>query len=152
MRARASIAAYFKQTQNAMPWTLLEHTTDVRLRVEGHNAEELFSDALAGLTDTADSGFADDAQTVRQRISAESPDMTALLVDFLNEVLLLMHTNKVAFTDVRFLKLEDRSLAAVVEGRRVTGFDEDIKAVTYHEADIVRDADGMLHTNLIFDI
>ena len=135
-----------------MPWTILEHTTDVRLRVEGDSPEELFTDALAGLTETAESSFADEPEAIERRISVESPDLTALLVDFLNEVLHRMHTHKAAFKDVRFVELKEQSLAAVLEGRRVTGFDEDIKAVTYHEADIVRDADGTLHTNLIFDI
>lgn len=135
-----------------MPWTVLEHTTDVRIKVEGSDPEELFTDALAGLTETAESSFADEPEKIELRISVESPDLTALLVDFLNEVLHRMHTTKAAFTDVRFVELKEQSLAALLEGKRITGFDEDIKAVTYHEADIVRDADGTLHTNLIFDI
>ena len=135
-----------------MPFTFLEHTTDVRMRIDADSRESLFRDALLGMADVLQASTDDDSQRVERRISVESPDLTALLVDFLNEALRLMHTHKETYTNVRFLELTDNALAAIAEGLPVRSFAEDIKAVTWHEADIVRGDDGRLSTNIIFDI
>jgi SHS2 domain-containing protein len=43
-------------------------------------------------------------------------------------------------------------LEATVYGRKVSGFKEDVKAVTYHEADITENEEGCLETVVVFDI
>jgi SHS2 domain-containing protein len=41
---------------------------------------------------------------------------------------------------------------ATIKGNRVSYFDEDIKAVTYHEAAVKQNNEGQLETVIIFDI
>lgn len=74
------------------------------------------------------------------------------MVDFLSEVLSLVEINKEVYTKVNFKKFSQNYLETELEGISVDSFDEDIKAVTYHEADVKRDKDGLWKTNLVFDI
>lgn len=73
----------------------------------------------------------------------QSLDINSLLVDFLSEVLYQSQINKAVYHDVNFLKFSDPStgsrqaeLEAEILGDKVKSFDEDIKAVTYHELEI----------------
>jgi len=81
-----------------------------------------------------------------------SPDMTALLVDFLNEALSLAQSNKEAYESVRFEKLVEGELKAELKGHKVSSFGEDIKATTYHEAKIERVPKAGWRAHIIFDI
>lgn len=133
---------------------VLPHTADIRLLVEGSSPEELFEAALEGMA-----GLIKDAlnelekgKPVTKSIEIESPDQTALLIDFLSSVLTLTHENKAVFTKVNFDKLSDNSLSATISGFETDGFDDDIKAVTYHEAEIRKNSIGDLETIIVFDI
>ncbi|MBW3671290.1 MAG: archease, partial [Acidobacteria bacterium] len=47
--------------------------------------------------------------------------------------------------------ISERSLTAIIRGRTVESFGDEIKAVTYHEAEIRREGDQW-QTNLVFDV
>lgn len=132
----------------------LQHTADIRLLVKGDTAEELFLAALAGMDEIINKEEAqkkDDLVIVKE-INIASSDMTGLLVDFLSEVLAITHTEKAIFPRAEFLKLTDNVLEARIYGRKTDKFDEDIKAVTYHEAAVRRNDKGIFETILVFDI
>ncbi len=134
-----------------MPYAFLEHIADVRIRVSGGTQEELFRDALLGMVDVMNpSGKT--AKIVTRTISLDSTDLTALLIDFLNEALVYMHTAREAYADVSFKTLTGQKLEAELTGYVADTFDEDIKAVTYHEADVKENANGKWETNLVFDV
>jgi SHS2 domain-containing protein len=135
-----------------MTYTILEHTADVRLLVEGRTLAELFAEAMRGMMEVAKPEERKDAAENSRRIRVEAASRTALLVDFLNEVLSLAHIHREAYTAVTFQAIEDRRLDATVRGRAVERFGEDIKAVTYHEAEIRETYGGGLETKLVFDI
>lgn len=133
---------------------VLPHTADVRLLVEGSTPEELFEAALggmAGLIKDSPDGLKN-GHLVVESMEIDSPDRTALLIDFLSTVLTLTHQKKAVFTNVSFEKLEDNSLSATISGFETDGFDDDIKAVTYHEAEIKKNDGGNLETIIVFDI
>jgi SHS2 domain-containing protein len=133
-------------------YELAQHIADVRLLVSGGSLEELFRDAVRGMYAVMRGTPAPDAQPVRRTITVEdSADRTALLVDFLNEVLHRSHVAREMFDDVTFTRLEELSLEATLTGTAPADFDEDVKAVTYHEADVV-EREGVWHTTLVFDI
>jgi len=202
-----------------MPYTILEHTADVRLLVEGPTLAELFREALRGMMELMKpegaqalpgSGFptevagplrpgaqpevaapleagargAEQTAERRRRICIESPSATALLVDFLNEALCLAHSHREMY-EVAGIEVDREAAAAEGKGpqpevaaplepgaqprvavllnagarvraelarRPVDGFGEDVKAVTYHEAEIRRNAAGGFETRLVFDI
>ncbi|HET7436309.1 MAG TPA: archease [Thermoanaerobaculia bacterium] len=131
-------------------YDLIPHIADVRLRVAASSREELFADAMHGLFAVMHARAA--GEPVARTIDVEdSADLTSLLVDFLNEVL---HRAQVAgelFTGATFTRLDETNVRAELTGVAPAEFEEDVKAVTYHEAD-VRYEDGMWRTMLVFDL
>jgi len=129
---------------------LIEHTADVRLRITGASIEELFGDALRGtmqLLRAEPSGPA-----VQREVAVTSPDRTTLLIDFLNEALSNAHVHREAYEDAVFLELTDTRVVAHLHGTAARAFGEDVKAVTYHEAEIRRGADGLFSVTIVYDI
>lgn len=134
----------------AKPFEILGHTADVRLRVTGRTVEELFRNALRGMSSVIKSGAK--GEVSKREVEVHSQDQTALLVDFLNEVLYMSNINKEVYTDIAFRKLGEVSLIGELSGAPISEFDEDIKAVTYHEAEIVKSPEGLFEVTLVFDI
>ncbi len=132
---------------------ILPHTADLRLKISGDSPEELFRAAVEGMASIIKKDACGDAGAeIKKKVSLNSADRTALLVDFLSEVLTVSQTDKIVFCDASFEKLTETELTAEVIGPKVDEFDEDIKAVTYHEANIVQNEKGQWETIIIFDI
>ncbi|HVT44657.1 MAG TPA: archease [Thermoanaerobaculia bacterium] len=128
---------------------LVPHTADVRMRISGSSLEELFSEGARGLFEVlAPRALAERAQ---RRIEVEANDTTSLLVDFLNEVLWNALVSREAYESVHFEELTEKRLVAELHGHLVEGFGDDVKAVTYHEAE-VRRSNGLWETLLVLDV
>ncbi|HEX6098093.1 MAG TPA: archease [Thermoanaerobaculia bacterium] len=133
-------------------YEVAQHIADVRLLVSAPSVEDLFRDAVRGMYAVMRGEPAPDARPVQRTITVEdSADRTALLVDFLNEVLHRTHVARELFDGVSFARFEEVSLQATLTGVAPAAFDEDVKAVTYHEADVV-ERENVWHTTLVFDI
>lgn len=135
-----------------MNYKFLEHTADVRMLVKGKNSKELFSNALKGMFAFLKPKVIKNTPITERKISLNSFDATALLIDFLNEVLTMANTFKEYYDKIIFEKLTENKLETKIFGKKVSSFQDDIKAVTYHEANINKTTDGMLKTIIIFDI
>lgn len=133
-----------------MPYEILEHPADLRLRVWGRSLDALFKDALAGMNEFL--GGKAKTGRIKRNVKINSSDKTALLVDFLNEALSLSQIHREAYAEVSFKKLTDTEAAAELVGSPVEEFAEDIKAATYHEANVIQNPDGVWETILVFDI
>ena len=133
---------------------LLPHTADVRLRVTGGNLQELFSSALLGMNEILKKGACQKTNRLptQENFSLTATDPTQLLIDFLSEVLARTQINKAIFCQVEFKKLGEKELEVTISGATTDRFDEDIKGVTYHEAQIKKNEKGELETIVIFDI
>jgi SHS2 domain-containing protein len=140
-------------------YEILEHKADLKIRAFGKTKEELFLNMLKGMI----SGLRPEilnSEAETQNIEIKSPDLEALLVDFLSEVLYLTQVNKEIYADIKFKKLTDPStgsgqvaeLEGELTGQKVERFGEDIKAVTYHDLDIHQKADGTWEVTVLFDI
>ena len=128
------------------------HVADVRLRVRASSIEELFRDAMRGMYALMRPEAAAEGTSVTRTIAVDdSADLTALLVDFLNEVLHRAHVAREQFHEASFTRLDETNVTAVLSGTAPASFEEDVKAVTYHEAD-VRQENGEWTTMLVFDI
>lgn len=128
---------------------IIEHTADVRLRVEAPTIEDLFREAMLGMFEIMSCSAGVSPAFIEVGIKAH--DRTSLLVDFLNEVLSAAHIMKTCFDRIEFTKLDDVEISARVGGRAQARFEQDVKAVTYHEAE-VRFENGIWSTMLVFDI
>ncbi|MCM2314676.1 MAG: archease [Thermoanaerobaculia bacterium] len=129
---------------------ILPHIADVRVRLVTGELTSLFreaSDALFELVRPLRAAGIGETIT----LTVKAHDSTALLVDFLNELLLLLETHHFLPGQIDFLELGDQRLVASIAMRAVESWERDVKAVTYHEAEI-RSVDGELSTTLVFDI
>lgn len=131
-------------------YDVVEHTTDLRLNVSAPTLDDLFRESLRAMTECMQpDGIGPE---VRRTIAVDAPDRTALLIDFLNEVLWIAHVHREIFDRATFRNVSDVHLEAELSGHRVNALGEDIKAVTYHEADVTQRATGAWETRLVFDI
>ena len=134
-----------------MTFELIHHTADVRVRVTSATLEDLFRDAVRGMYAVM-RGEPRSIERVRRTIAVDdSADTTALLVDFLNDVLNRAHIGRELFDEVTFTRFDETSLTAELHGTADAEFEEDVKAVTYHEAE-VRFVNGEWTTMLVFDL
>ncbi len=147
-----------------MPYELIEHTADLKIRVWGSSLENLFFEAVLAMMGLIKplqiTNEYEYTNRIEREVKVEAPDETALLIGFLSEVLTLSQTHKEIYNRVnfeRFFPSTDSgqapvSLEATLEGVRVGEFDEDIKAVTYHEAEVRQNEKGEWETYVVFDI
>ena len=133
-------------------YELVEHTADVRLKLQADNLEELFEAALEGMAELIKQGACKEQQTQQISLDTRSLDSTTLLIDFLSDVLTQTHIHKVVYCKATFRKFNDTAISAQLIGVPVDSFDEDVKSVTYHEAEVKKNKDGLYETVVIFDI
>ncbi len=130
------------------------HVADVRLKIKGDTIKELFEAGLEGMGKILNEGayLEHKNEAFEEYIQLSSVDITSLLVDFLSRVLNLSYLNKVLYYHLDSFVISGNKLSVIVSGTRVKSFDEDIKAVTYHEAEVKRNNEGQWETTIIFDI
>ncbi len=132
-------------------YEILEHKADLKLRVFGKTKEELFKNALFGMSESMKPEIKSSEEISRQ-IKIKSLDFPALLVDFLSEVLCQTQINKEVYQNAEFTKFTDNELEGELVGKKTESFDEDIKAATHHGLDIRQRNDGIWEALILFDI
>lgn len=135
-------------------YKLLPHTADIRLKVEASTIENLFLAALDGMAEIIKPNFCTQTKdhSLQTTMEISSVDSTALIIDFLSGILMYSQINKAVYCHATFETLESNTLQATIFGTPVDSFDEDIKAVTYHEAEVKKNEAGNWETVIIFDI
>jgi SHS2 domain-containing protein len=126
----------------------------MRIFIEASDKISLYEAALEGMNKVIQKDFCEKTTEFPKvaTICIHSEDETMLLIDFLSAVLSLSHLKKCIFCRVTFTEISATGLDAVLYGAKTTGFDRDVKAVTYHEAEITRNERGNYQTVVIFDI
>jgi len=141
---------------------MLPHTADIKIRVYGKTLEEFFCNAVMGMFQAIGpkiSGCKTENERVicenlpeRRHVQVESPDVEALLVDFLSEALYLSDINDEAYLWATMNSISETAVDAVLHGIKVEGFEVvEIKAVTYHEMKVEK-IGGVWQTSIVFDI
>jgi SHS2 domain-containing protein len=125
-------------------YRILEHTADIGIEAWGPTAERAFEQAAWGLAEILGAQVPGSV-TGTTTIEATGADRGALLVDFLNELLLLHETGEVGFASVVVTAMDDTSLRAEVEIVPLQGETETtgIKAATYHRLEVTDTEDGV---------
>ncbi len=118
-----------------------EHTGELKLRIEAPTLAELFEGAATALADLM-AGEAAAGPEVTEHIVLTSPDREALLVDWLNELILRAELRHVLLREMRVERLSDRELSATVRGTPVELLRNPVKAATLHELAIRASATG----------
>jgi len=132
-------------------YEILDHKADLRIKVFGGTKEELFLNALLGMNEGLHPEI-QNSESEKRKIKIKSPDLSALLVDFLNEILRLSQTNMEIYDKTEFKELSDNEIETEVSGSRVEKFGEEIKAATYHDLSISQDKEGIWETVVLFDV
>ncbi len=129
-----------------MGFEILEHTADVGIRARGGSLEELFEQATFGLLDIQGT-WVPDEQGDGLSIELEAPDVGALLVDWLDEVIYVHDARDALVSAVELRKVSASRASGVLTlvprgDRRPMG--TAVKAATFHRLKVVQDGDEWL--------
>ncbi|HEX2978281.1 MAG TPA: archease [Candidatus Babeliales bacterium] len=138
------------------------HTADLKIRVFGSTYEELFKNALIGMFQSIGPSAPNCSQKnnllvcndlpISRELNVYGENLEDVLINFLSEALYLSDVHNEAYLDAVVYELSAQALKASLKGVPVSGFEIEIKAVTYHECHITKMADGRWTTELVFDI
>lgn len=126
-------------------YRLLDHTADFGLEITGENPAVLFARAALALADVI-AGPLTAAGCHRRRVAVEGADWPDLMVNWLRELLYLWSGEQELLCDVEIAAIDETRLHAVVASvpyaPRHHEIRNEIKAVTYHQAEVVRQETG----------
>ncbi len=137
-----------------MKYEFLPHTADIRMRLRGTDLADLFNAGVRGMASVLKGDICSNPgdHIVENTIRIKSSDSTALLIDFLSEVLTLSYVENAVYCSVHFSSIEENELEGILYGYPVDQWDEEIKAVTYTEASVQRLKDNHWGSDVVFDI
>jgi SHS2 domain-containing protein len=142
-----------------IPFEEIEHTADWAIRVRGATLADLFVHAAQAMY----SLVADPASlpvTERRRVEVDGVSIEGMLVKWLNELLYLTEMEHVAFSGYQVEALEPPGdpareawgrFAALVRGGPAGELRKYIKAATYYDLHVERDAEGYV-AEIVFDV
>lgn len=131
-------------------YSVFDHTADLGLEVWGDDASQLFVNAARAMfrcvTGGSEEHWTDGGEPVT--VEANAPDMEALLVRWLSELLFLFTVEGWVFSRYEIAELSPERIRAtayaVPYDTGQHGFEAEVKAVTYHRLRIERtEQDGV---------
>jgi SHS2 domain-containing protein len=135
-------------------YTLLDHTADLGIRIWGVDLKTLFENAGKTLMHLMLRGESPQ-RALPKRILLSGDDLADLMVRWLGEIHYLLEGEKRAVTSIRIVDIRPPCLEAALE---TVPFDPElheilteIKAVTYHQIEVVQKRDRW-ETQVIFDL
>ncbi len=136
------------------PWTLIDHTADLRMEVHGRTIEDLFVNAAKGLASLLNPKAEAQRGDVLE-VSVEAEDYEELLVNWLREILFHHEVNGFMLVKPEIPELSPKMLVGRLEGTYSQGGENaagaDLKAVTYHGLSIEKTDEGYT-ARILFDI
>jgi SHS2 domain-containing protein len=138
-----------------MAYRIFDHTADLGVEVTAATQEELYSDTAVALFD-----LLTDLATVRsdtsREVSVEGEDAADLLVNFLRELLNAFNHDGFLVKECVVTGVDSGSLRAILRGERFDPsrhrIEQEIKAVTYHQASVEQTAEGVWVARVVFDV
>jgi SHS2 domain-containing protein len=127
----------------------LAHTADWALKVWGPDLAHLLSEAAYGMYALMEVELSQD-QPVALPLEMKADDGESLLVSFLSELLYLGEEQGLAFDRLQ-LEVQDLELSGMLHGGLIQSQRKEIKAVTYHELEIIHTGDHYEAT-IVFDV
>ena len=140
--------------QKNVPFEVFDHTADVGIHAYGETLIDLFTHAAQGMESLLVAPEQVNV-TTRRTMSVEAHDAVSLLVAWLHELIFLFDTEYLLFRDFEIETLTETLLTAHASGEpydaRRHALSSAIKAVTWHEASVIR-TDGGYQATIILDI
>lgn len=140
-----------RESPGARAFEEIEHTADRALRIYGSNLEELLRHAAQGMNSLMTDAFPPPSRLKKKSVSLDAPDVESLLVDWLSELAYWAETEMLVFQKFDFHAVSPTHVTATLYGSRAPQLEKHIKAVTYHNLEIVQTAAGLTAT-VVFDV
>jgi len=129
----------------------IEHTADQMLRIYGSNLEELLLNAARGMNSLMVTKHVPCSEHQEKFVELDAMDTESLLVDWLSELAYWAEIEMLVFHEFKIESVSPTHLGARIYGTRVTQLEKHIKAVTYHNLEIVQTEKGLTAT-VVFDV
>ena len=129
----------------------VEHTADWALRIRGGNLSELLRNAARGMSSLLVADLTSIPVALEEQIEVEAYDAESLLVNWLGELAYRAEAEGIVFIEFDLPQVTSTHLQAVVRGGHVPDLQKHIKAVTYHNLEIIETDDGVEAT-VVFDV
>jgi SHS2 domain-containing protein len=131
----------------------VEHTADRALKIFGSDLRELLINAVRGMNSLMVKKPAASSAAAEKTVAVELETMDAeeLLVEWLNELAFWAEMEMLIFHRFDLHEVSPTYLKASISGSKVRQLEKHIKAVTYHNLEIVRTAAG-LSAIVVFDV
>jgi SHS2 domain-containing protein len=129
----------------------IDHTADHALNIVGKDLRELFISAGEGMTSLMIADRACISEDIAKSVVLEAIDTESLLVEWLSELAYLAEDEMLIFKTFRIHQISSNHLDAEVIGCAVTEIEKLIKAVTYHNLNIVKTRQGF-EVIITFDV
>ncbi|MCD6094646.1 archease [bacterium] len=136
-------------------YEVLDHISDLKIKVFGRNLKELFTNAMIAMFKAARYKPWDNSQErkkIKRKLKISSIDLPFLLVDFLSEVLYLSEAHQEVYYQIQFKEMTNREVEATLIGQRLERKGVVIKGVTYHNLNVCLNKDKMWEATILFDI
>jgi SHS2 domain-containing protein len=129
----------------------IEHTADNALLVSGGTWEELLENAAHGMNSLMVSDVSAIGAQIQKQVIVEAPDAEGLLVEWLSELAYWAEKELLVFTRFEFQEVTSKTAQARLYGGRAKKVQKHIKAVTYHDLEVVKTDKGLTAT-VVFDV
>ena len=129
----------------------IEHTADRALKIYGRNLEDLLLNAARGLNSLMGADDNLNPTPITKSIELDALDTESLLVDWLSELAYWAEAEMLVFSKFELQDVSPTQIEAKIHGSRVAQLENHIKAVTYHNLEIVKTKAGLAAT-VVFDV
>ena len=129
----------------------IEHTADRALRIYGSDLRELLLNAAGGMNSLLVRQYNASSQQEKKSVDLDAIDAESLLVEWLSELAYWAETELLVFHKFDLHSVSPTHVKATIHGNRVAQLDNHIKAVTYHNLEIIQTDEGLTAT-VVFDV
>ena len=129
----------------------IEHTADRALRIYGSDLQELLLNAAGGLNSLLVLQCNASARQEKKTVALDTMDAESLLVEWLGELAYWAETEMLVFHRFDLHSVSPTHVKATIHGSRAAQLENHIKAVTYHNLEIIQSDEGLTAT-VVFDV
>ena len=134
-----------------LPFVVVDHTADWAMKVYGRTLAELFMHAAQGMASLMVANPAAIPLTETIQIELEAYDAESLMVDWLTELAYWAEAEGNVGVEFVVTAVSATHLSATIRGGAADELQKHIKAVTFHNLEIVETENG-LEVTIVFDV
>lgn len=130
-------------------YKFISHTADLKIRVYGQNLIDLINNILVALADYWQPSLKD--KKIKAKIKVKSNDQINLLIDFIAQIIAKTYIKKAIFNKFEKKEVASNLIEGELIGYQFSSLTKDIKAVTYHQANLKKSKNKLI-LDFIVDI